>query len=79
MTLNHKIKTYFSRFRWYLRAIKAAMRLSDEYKDYKVLFDLRSSVTTDYLKEQRTNPTSKKLPIFEAKIELLNQILNVRN
>lgn len=76
MTINHRIKTWFARFRWYRRTIATAMRFNDEYKNYIKIFDMHRAIHEELLAEQRTAPSSKKIPLLTAQLEILTRILN---
>ena len=78
MTLTHKIKLIFCRITWWLRITEKAKAHKEALEDYYYLYDLYNIISGAYLEEHRKRPDSEKTYKYKGQVELLVEILDIK-
>jgi len=78
MTLKHKIKLVFCRITWWLRLTDKARKYYDIAQDFYYLYDLYNQITVKYLEADRKRTSIENIHKLKGQIELLAQILDIK-
>jgi len=78
MTLNHKIRLVFSRFTWWLRITEKSKKYYDALQDYYYFYGLYNKKMQHYIEEHRKKPSGELALKLKGQVELLAEILDIR-
>jgi hypothetical protein len=73
--LNHRIKLFFVRIKWWLKSISNNARFDKRVLSYMYLRDMKSKLHSEYIVQARKFPTHKNTYILQGKTEILEDLI----
>lgn len=75
MTLKHKIKLIFARFKWHAKLVRESVRYSKDVRIYRRLREIQVETELRYLTAEREKRNEDMLTIG-GELKMINRILN---
>ena len=78
MTLRHKIKLIWCRFNWWLKITEEAEKHYKSFNNYIYLLELYKEYKAKLLLREKTTLKHEEILELKSKVELLAEILDIR-